>query len=311
MKFFRSVREPSVVAWLRLFLLWLVLSVMVLFCLIVWDWQRSTRPMGWHVEAFMALGGAPWCYSLALALVLSSVHYCYLRKNLRLKELGMLVLAGLAAVGVVSVAVVNVHRHNVLFERFKDAEDAGEGEKFTAMYRGRDYAGLVEAMEIRMREYDAAVSDLGGWRHVELSGAFVLRKAPAIGMSALLVHMHPYNDLHSRYMPSDVEWFLYDTVDDSGYYDQNPRDLHTPWQEVAKLMVVSEHPVLKALGLWFRGDFGAYREFVYQKVDEGDERFIGMAAHAADRYDEDAQRAQGYTDRYNALVEQRKPVGGM
>lgn len=196
----------------------------------------------------------------------------------------------LAVVGLLFIAVEDMMARGSAFGEVYGREWATE--RFEELHERGDGAALVREMEQRFDEYEAAVDKLGGWDSEYLGKPFMRRQAPKSGISALFCHMHGYGELLTRYMPSDVEWFLYVAVPADGYHDSRVlRMTDDSWQEVAKLMAESRHPMLKALGLWFRGEFVMYREFVYQKVEEGDRRFLAMAAHAADRYDEDAQRA--------------------
>ncbi|WP_346188744.1 hypothetical protein [Rubritalea halochordaticola] len=251
---------------------------------------RELSEWRFYAELFNVGNGFVCFYWASVGLLLASVHYMLLRgKGARARELGVMAVIALVVVGL----GVKAEKERRTYARLSNAIYADrlrDSEELTVLYEAGDYVGLMAEMERRCAVYDAAVEELKDWDPEMLEDRLKIRRAPRHGASALFVHMQDLGDVHSKALPVDVEWFLYETVWDTNYYDQNPRNPDDPWQSVAKLMVESDHLVLRGLGLWFFGDFEAYRDFVYQKVDEGDERFLGMAAHAATRYDKDEKR---------------------
>ena len=153
------------------------------------------------------------------------------------------------------------------------------------MYEAGMYEELVKLLDTKSLQYSASFQQAAGMNSDSVQEATEHRGAAHLGMGAVFVHFQVCADYNSKFQPTDVEDFLAWNAYDSSSGSKGKGYLAVPWQEFSQRLKTAESPMLKAYGLWFCGEYDAYREFVYDRFEEGDESMLGFAVHAAE-YDE-------------------------
>jgi hypothetical protein len=284
---FRRCGIPSLRLAAGLFLLWSLLAgtawVLLAVKLLGYDTHTVTRHAG--ILSYFALFSA---------ILPACIHYALLRRGSTLAmEKAAMFIAFTSSISALAIKKAQLQREGEMITTIYFHIDEPFVNRYQSMHDQGQYTELLPLLEQEFDRYDQQVASLGGMRAI-IKRTGRPKYAFADGTSDLFGGLQMCIFYNAQFTPKNVEYFLMQAM----HYDAG----NTPkLQALAEQLTHSKQAVLKAYGLWMLRRYGAYRDFVYQRADQGEAWAYGFAA-VATQHDHDPLRTLDVLVRYEQTL---------